>query len=77
MVGAYPLEGFPVKSNLATHVRYLLINRPKTVSLKKVSEDTQLSLGFITNLIAMRNKEYTANKLERLYEYFTGKELTP
>lgn len=63
--------------SLLPHTMELLRNRPQWLSLPKIAEDTGLSLPWLHTFSrrqSIRNG-YSVVKVERLYEYLSGKKL--
>lgn len=63
-------------SKLRDHCRERLRLRPRIVTLEQISKETKLSRHFLLRLIANQAKDCPAGKLEALYKYFEGKELS-
>ncbi len=63
-------------SRLREHCRERLRLRPRIVTLDKISKGTGLSKHFLLRLIANQAKDCPAGKLEALYKYFEGRELS-
>lgn len=63
-------------SRLQEKCRELLLNRRHDQSLARIARDLDLSHTFLSDLA--NGKTHTANAayLERIYTYFTGKELS-
>lgn len=53
----------------------LLRERPATLKLKQVAEDTTIPEGWLKRLNQQRIDAPDPNRLETLYEYLTGKKL--
>lgn len=63
-------------SKLREFVRERLRLRPRTITLDMISKATGLSRHFLLRLIANQAKDCPAGKLEALYKYFEGRELS-
>lgn len=70
MAKVYPI--FPSKLEARTRE---LLNKSKLAG-KKISEDTGLSQGWISQFSTGLYKHYSVGRIERLYEYLTKKELS-
>ena len=63
-------------SRLQEKCRDLLQNRRHDQSLVRIADDLNLSHTFLSDLVNGKTHAANAAYLERIYKYFTGKELT-
>jgi hypothetical protein len=63
------------QSRLYSHTRDLLINRPASISLKQVSDDTGIQVRNLQYIVRGKSKSPNVNTVERLYVYLSGKPL--
>ena len=63
-------------SNLRAYVKHKLINRSRQVRYVDIAKETGLSADWIERLANDKSQKASAEKLETLYRYFEGKELT-
>lgn len=64
-----------MRSNLRDTVRSMLQERAKTKPLKHIAKEADADYFFVRRLVNGGNQEHSAEKLEHLYRYLTGREL--
>lgn len=63
------------KPSLLDRTRELLIKRPRTVTLRRIADDTGLTFGFLHHLSSGRTRDPGVNDVQKLYEYLSGRTL--
>lgn len=63
-----------MSSTLAAKTLYLVLNRPKSLSLRRIADETGLSYAWISNLTYGRVDPNAASvgNVETLYTYLSG-----
>lgn len=64
-----------MESKLCLKTLHYLKTRPREMTLKQVSEATQVPLSWIKMFSYTRVEHPSAPRVEKLYEYLSGKEL--
>lgn len=65
----------PENTRLRDTVLSLVQNRPVHQTLKQISADTGLQLGWLKLFAQNKISNPSCNRVEKLYEYMTGKPL--
>lgn len=60
---------------LATTTRELLRTRQRIISYKKIFEDTELSVSWLTDFANNTDRDFGCDKVETLYVYLTNTSL--
>lgn len=61
--------------SLTTHTRQLLKDRPASLTFEKICAETNLKMNWLTDFSRARSEGATAERVQKLYEYLTGKPL--
>lgn len=61
--------------DLVERTRQLLINRPKPITLDIVSRECGCSTRFLTMLARGGDRDFTARRVQRVYEYLSSRPL--
>lgn len=62
-------------TRLRDKVLHIVRNRPVHMTLKKISEDTSLPLGWLKMFAQGKIDDPSCNRIETLYEYLCGEQL--
>lgn len=65
-----------VRHSLHEETQKLLANRPVTITLKDISEETGIHIRWLKDLCANKPKNPGVNPTQKLYEFLSGKTLT-
>lgn len=60
-----------MRKNLHKETIRLLRKRPKTLTIRKIAEDTSLGEEWIKSVLHEKTDDPGVNKIERLHEYLT------
>lgn len=60
---------------LLTHTRELLKNRPRTLTLAQIAEDSGVSLGWLNAFSAGLYSEPSVVRVQKVFERLTGEKL--
>jgi hypothetical protein len=69
------VKGLKIQTNLSTVTRKLLRNRPRTLTITKITEDTGLNRRFVDQFSTGVAKMPDVDKIEALYVYLSKKPL--
>jgi hypothetical protein len=61
--------------DIVTYTQYLLVNRPRYMTYKVITDHTMLHQRWLEQFAIGRIKEPSAQRIQMLYEYLTGKPL--
>jgi hypothetical protein len=61
--------------SLLKRTRDMLRDRPRHVTLRKISDDTGLSYPFLAHMSVNAMDDPGVNKIQTLYEYLSGRKL--
>lgn len=62
-------------NNLTETTRELLINRPRTMTFYYIYEQTDIKKSWLAQFATGNIKEPSANTIQKLYEFLSGKKL--
>lgn len=63
------------QSKLYARTLELLKQRPRTLTIQKIAEDTNLPLGWLYSIICHPDLQPAVNRVECLYEYLSGQKI--
>ena len=65
----------PTPSPLTVRTRELLKHRDRTLTMRKIAADTNLSIRFLESFAYDHSQDYGTNRVTVLYEYLSGKKV--
>lgn len=60
---------------LTATTREHLRQRPRTLSYQIIFQDTGLTVAWLTDFASNTTREFSCDKVEKLYAYLTGKQI--
>jgi hypothetical protein len=60
---------------LINRTRELLLNRPRTKTIKMIADDTGLNEFYLRQLCTGKGRDSTSGRVIALYQYLSGKKL--